>query len=181
MSELLTVTELRQHVENTALGDEALQRILDKCEADIEEWCGVLALGSGDVWDEVVEHDYGTWAGNSILRLDNYPDTITEVHDIDTLGTETLLLEGVDEDYVLDGRLLRRFGAYWGHHTRITYIPRTTVTQRRGVLILLCQLEINVQPGQGFTGAATWQETYKDYETEKQRLLWTLCSPPVFA
>lgn len=180
MSELLTVDQLREHVENTALGDDALQRILDKAEADVEEWCGMLVLGSGDLWEEVVEDHYFP-ANERLLHLKNYPEVVNEVSVFDSLEDETILVEGRDEDYVVDGQMLRRFGAYWGYHTRVTYVPRTTVTQRRGAVILLVQLEINVQPGQGFTGAATWQETYKDYETEKQHILWALCAPPVFA
>lgn len=180
MAELMTVDELREHVENTALGDDALQRLLDKAEADVNEWCGPLVLGSGDIWEEIEEHHY--FPGNeSLLRLKHYPDTVTEVAVYDSLEDETILIEGRDEDYVVDGQLLRRYGAYWGYHTRVTYVPRTTVTQRRATYILLVQLEMNIQPGQGFTGAATWQETYKDYETEHQRILWTLCAPPVFA
>ena len=180
MSELLSVAELREHVENTALGNDALQRILDKAEADITEWCGPLVLGSGDAWAEVVEHHYFP-ANERLLTLKNYPEDVSEVAVYDTLENETILLEGRDEDYVVDGQMLRRYGAYWGYHTRVTYVPRSTVTQRRGAAILLVQLENNVQPGQGFTGAATWQETYKDYETEKQHILWALCAPPVFA
>ena len=181
VAELLTVDELREHVENTALGDDALQRLLDAAEADINSWCGPLVLGSGDAWEEIEEHFYGREAGQSILRLKHYPDSVSEVAIYDYLEDETLLVEGREEDYVVDGQLLRRYGYYWGYHTKVTYVPRSSASQRRAALILLVQLAINVQPGQGFTGAATWQETYKDYETEKQHILWSLCPPPVFA
>lgn len=176
----LTVDDVRQHIE-TALPDEAIQRFLDRGEADINEHCGRMVAGSGDVISTVTEHDYGRWRGQDILRLEFTPEIVTTVNAVDVLGVPTELLEGDDEDYVVDGRLLRRIGAKWGAHTVVVYTPRNTLSQRKGTLLQLVELQINVQPGQGFAGAATWQETFKDFETEKQHLLWALCPPPVFA
>jgi len=181
-AKLLTVDDLRARMLTTsAMSDEALQGILDGAEADIDQWCGRLTLGSGDQWTTVEQHDYGRVFGQSVFRLDQYPEVVLEVAVYDDLENETILEEGRDLDYVVDGQLIRRYGALWGHHSRVTYVPLNDLSQRRNALVLLCQLELNVQPGQGFTGAATWQETYKDYETEKQHILWSLCPPFPFA
>lgn len=181
-AELLTVDQFREH-EETALGDDALQRLLDSNEQAINEHCGELVLGSGDVWQEITEDHYDVVGGSGarLLRLEHTPESITSVSSINSYGNATALLEGDDEDWVQDGQILRRVNYWWGNHTRVVYLPKSRVVQRRALLIQLVKLDINVQPGQGFAGAATWQETFKDYEMEKQHLLWSLCPPPVFS
>lgn len=179
MATLMTVAQLREHFP-TALDDVALQRLLDAAEQDIMQWCGALTVGSGDTWEPTIEDDYHS-VGMSVLQLHNVPLSIDTVEHIDSAGNITELLEGEDMDWVLDGHLLRRKGGLWGAHTRVTYTPATRVAQYRSALVLLVQLQLNVQPGQKFTGAATWQETYVDYEQERQRILWSLCPPAAFA
>jgi hypothetical protein len=177
--ELLTVSQFRQHTE-TALEDDALQRLINAAAADINDHCGPLDISDDEATAQITYNDYGVWAYQHILHLDFYPDEILSVADVDTLGTETVLVEGDGNDWVQDGRVLRRNGL-WGPHTRVVYRPRNTYSQRQALAIKLVDLAINIQPGQGFAGAATWQETFKDYEQEKQHLLWSLCAPPVFA
>jgi hypothetical protein len=178
--ELLTVDQFREHTE-TALGNDAIQRLIDDAIAAINDHCGTVVFDDYMVGEELIFNDYGVWAGKRILHLDYVPSSITSVMDVDTLGTETELVEGDDEDWVQDGKILRRRSGVWGRHTRVTYMPNTAYSQRQALAIKLVDLSINIQPGQGFAGAATWQETFKDYEQEKQRLLWSLCAPPVFA
>jgi hypothetical protein len=178
--ELLTVGQFREHTE-TALGDDALQRLIDAAIGDINDHCGTMLYDDYMVAETITQNDYGVWAGQRILHLDHIPSSVITVMDVDTLGSETELVEGDGADWVADGHILRRSGGVWGLHTRVVYTPQNAYSQRQALCVKLVDLSINIQPGQGFAGAATWQETFKDYEQEKQHLLWSLCAPPVFA
>jgi len=178
---LMTETEVRKHFE-TALVAAALQKLMDAAEQEIDHMCGKRAYsGSTPAYTAISEVNYRS-GGLPVLKL-RYPPvagSITEVKTTDSVGTETVLVAGVAEDYIIDGQLLRSTG-YWGPMITIAYTPDVDFDRKTVVFLQLIQLELNAQPGQKFTGAATWQESYADYEQEKQRLLWSLCAPPVFA
>jgi hypothetical protein len=179
VSELLTVEELREHVQ-TALDDEALQRIIDGNDAAITNACGTLVLGDYETPDVVIETNTLAVKTNT-LWLKRKPASIESVTEIDTGsdGSDTDLV--VEDDYWLDGKIVYRRGGWWGRRVQIEYIPMNDVQERRLLLVQLCQLTINVEPGMSFAGAATWQETYKNFETEKQSLIWAYCPPHPFA
>ncbi len=176
-AQLLSIQELREHFE-TALEDSALQRILDASEKAIDKACTAQPL-TDDVPDTLTEV-YVMDPQRTRLTLNFAPvGALTSVTELWFDADDELLV--VDDDYYVDDNVVIRRGAYWGLRVQVVYEPESEVDLRRAILIQLCQLEINIQPGQSFTGAATWQETYQDYEEQKQRLLWSLCPPPVFA
>ncbi len=176
---VLTVQEVREHLQ-TALPDAALERIINSAWAAIDRQCGALAETTPGTYDSIVELNYRTSA-LPFYKLMYDPATVTEVASMNSLGVATVLTVGADEDYVIDGQLVRRVNGFWGSITRATYVPALDSDRRQGTLLHLIDLDLNAQPGQKFSGAATWQESYADYETEKQRLLWELCAPDVFA
>jgi len=185
MSDLLTVAQLREHIpEGSAFEDDALQRIIDANDAAVTMACGVYTRGYDYIQpDEITEwNPYSK--GLSSLRLAQYPGSITEVALVRTTSdlsdADTYLLE--DEEFWVKGRYLyRKDGYYWSDRVRIVYIPQDSAAARTELLIQLCKLSINSQPGMTFEGAATWQETYRNYEAEKQSLIWAYCPPQPFA
>lgn len=177
---LMTVDEMREHVE-TALSDDALQRLMDAAEDDINDHAGRLTMEDYDTAEEVTEWVRGG-SRQSSIRVKMPIESITSVTSVysgNPDDTEDDLVE--DEDYWFDGASIIRKGYFWGDRVRVVYVPKNTLSQRRACMILLVRLAINSEPGVGFEGAATWQSTSQDYEQSKQRILWSLYRPPAFA
>ena len=172
---LLTVAQLREHVE-TSLPDAALERILASAEQAIATWAGPLELDEDDIVADVTER---VWApGRALLRLHQLPTAIVSVTDVHD-GIETPLDPSA---YRLAGRLLRRLGERtWGEWTTVTYTPTDDSAVRRSVIVQLCQLELNVQPGMASQGAGGWSESYRTYLRQRDELLRAIrpADPPV--
>lgn len=170
---ILTVDELREHVE-TALGDDALERILNAAEGDMNQHGGILTT-TLDVPDAVTEYFYPT-ARTLWFTAANYIDEIVEVTENDVI-LDPLMYE------VRNGREIYRLdNLYWGSPVIVEYVPTTEELNRRKMLLVnLAKLYINADPGTSFQGAATWQTTVTDFEEQKQRLLWAWKRPPVLA
>jgi hypothetical protein len=162
---LLTVAELREHVE-TSLPDPALERILASGELAIAQWAGPLELDGDDQVLPVTETVRAP--GRTLLRLHQVPVAVSAVVDVQG-GVETEL--GPDEHRVED-RYLRRLGtARWGERSVVSYTPTDDSAVRRTVLVQLCQLELNVQPGMASQGAGPWSESYGKYLRGRNELL----------
>jgi hypothetical protein len=172
---LLTVAQLREHVE-TSLPDTALDRILASCEQAIATWAGPLELDEGGAVGDVTER---VWAPERVLlRLHQLPTAITSVTDVRD-GIETLL---DPSGYRLVDCYLRRLGGVtWGEWTSVVYTPTDDSAIRRTMLVQLCQLELNVQPGMAAQGAGPWSETYGAYLRQRNELLRAIrpADPPV--
>ena len=172
---LLTVAQLREHVE-TSLPDAALDRVLASCEQSIAIWAGPLELDEAGVIADATEK---LWApGRTLLRLHQAPSAITSVTDV-VNGTESLL--GPSAYRLVEGRYLRRLGGTWGEWTTVVYTPTDDSATRRTVLVQLCQLELNVQPGMASQGAGGWSESYRTYLRQRDELLRAVrpADPPV--
>lgn len=181
-AQLLTVDEFRQHVE-TALADEAIQRLLDSAEDDINRNCGTLNVGDYETLDEITE-----WHTLSQYETVIYPRqryaSITSVSEyfVNSDSSDEVISLTEDDEFWADGfSAIRRKVGYFNKRVKIVYAPYSTINRRRAVIIQLCKLEINADPGTSFEGAGTWQHTTQDYEAQRQHLLWSLCPPPVFA
>jgi len=162
---LLTVAELREHVE-TSLPDSALERILAGGELVIAQWAGPLSFDEDGLIVEVT--DVASAPGRTLLRLRQVPTAIASVVDIH-VGIET---EVDASEYRIEERYLRRLAmALWGEWTRVTYTPIDDSAVRRTVLVQLCQLELNVQPGMASQGAGPWSESYGKYLRQRNELL----------
>lgn len=180
---LLTTDEFREHVE-TALPDEAVQRLLDSVEDDINQFCGRMVIGEYEEPEEVEEWFAKSSQYKTVLRTKQPYLSVTSVTDyLSAAGAEDTTTDlVVDEDYWLDGNAIRRKDGYhFGDRTLVVYVPANTVNRRRATMIQLAKLEINADPGTGFEGAGSWQHTSQDYEQQRQHLLWQLCPPPVLA
>jgi hypothetical protein len=172
---LLTVAELREHVES-ALPDTALERILAGCELAIAQWAGPLSFDEDGAIEEVA--DVASAPGRVLLRLRQAPAAVSSVVDIH--GDVESELEPTA--YRIEERYLRRLGgAVWGQWTRVTHVPVDDSAVRRTVLIQLVQLELNVQPGMASQGAGPWTESYGKYLRQRNELLRAIrpADPPV--
>jgi hypothetical protein len=113
-----------------------------------------------------------------LLRLHQVPASVSSVVDVHG-GAESML--GPDE-YRVEDRYLRRLGTTaWGERTVVTYTPTDDSAVRRTVLVQLCQLELNVQPGMASQGAGPWSESYGTYLRGRNELLRAIrpADPPV--
>jgi hypothetical protein len=171
---LLTVARLREHVE-TSLPDAALERILASCELAIARWAGPLSFDEDDVVEDVTETVSAP--GRTLLRLRQLPTAVSAVVDLHG-GVEDVL---DPSDYRVEERFLRRLGSTWGERTTVVYTPTDDSAVRRTVLVQLCQLELNVQPGMASQGAGGWTESYGRYLRQRDELLRAIrpADPPV--
>lgn len=178
MTALLTVPEVREHV-TTTLGDDALERVIDACQADIDRWAGSFQYPADEA-QEVVETVYAQ--GRTLLRLSMEPLEVAEVVDI-VGSTETALL--VDDDWRIRGDSLERVGYLWGERTRVTYTPANSLTIRQRALWKLVQLEINHDPLVGSQRVGEWSRSSMvgtdSYREEKAAILWDVREPDWFA
>lgn len=164
---LLTVEELRQHIE-TALEDEALQRILDDAHAALAKWAGDLVLDDYGDPEPVTE----TRRPNDprLLELSMVPASVDTVDDYH--GTTPTEVDA--EDFVLERRFLRRIAGWWGDRVTVTYTPENDAPTRRMCLIGLSELEVNFRPGMRAQGAGPWSEAYADYQAQRVARLSTV-------
>lgn len=162
---LLTVTQLREHVE-TDLPDAALERILDAEDAEI-----VRRFGSATSASE-------TLAGNALLLfLSRSPGTISTITETeaDNLTTTTL---AADDYRLWPGGILERLAtgtngrSAWAPVVTVTYAPTDDQAQRIHTLIQVCQLAARYTGVvQESVGQGDYAITLQDYRRERERLL----------
>lgn len=162
MSELLTVEQLRAHVE-TGLPDFALEQIIESEEASINARYGEPATMS-----EI------RIPNGSLVALSRPALSIESVVD----GDETLPPEGAlaSDYYGLLNRttLERRNSASWSSSVAITYTPASSdVARRLLVLVQLCKLALAYSGYQSQAGADV-SETPLELESQRERLLRSL-------
>lgn len=150
---LLTIAEYRA-LHSTALGNDALQLLLDAAEADIVDFAGDP--------DEVVEWFGG---GQTVLALRSAAASITSIAEVYNNVTTTLNVN----DYLLDpsGYLLyrERYGtnprSYWQGRVVVTYAPRDTTDKRKVVQSQLVAMVERYTPGVALTVVGSWTEQYR--------------------
>jgi hypothetical protein len=177
---LLTVAELREHVES-ALPDPALERLLASAEEVTASWAGPLTFDEdGQVVDvtEVVNAP-----GRKLIALPQTPTAITSVTDLRG-AVETILdpsayrLEERKVGVRSCGAWLRRVdGKTWSDRTTVAFTPLDDSATRRTVLIQLVALELNFQPGMASQGAGPWSESYSRYLRQREELLRAIRPP----
>lgn len=184
---LLTIEDLREHID-TALGNNALQRLMDANEAAIVNRAGPLGV---PVTQVVNQNGYESiiFLTRALQVLDSPPSPVI----IEGFGfTDARTLES--DDYRMIGKTVRRidFGANPGFYfltpIQITGIPEDDTDERIRVLIELCQLDINFKPGLASFTTGKHSETYSrqgntggnTYLADREALLDSLVHPPLF-
>ena len=124
---------------------------------------GPLEFDEAGVIADVTER---VWApGRPLLRLHQVPTAVTSVTDVHD-GVETVLDPAA---YRLVDRYLRRLGGTWGEWTTVVYAPTDDSAVRRTVLVQLCQLELNVEPGMAALGRGSLVGDVQHLPTPAQR------------
>lgn len=148
---ILTVDQFREHV-TTALGDDAIKRLLDAAEADIVRYAG----DGGAVTDYV--------DGQGRFATTHKPiGTIASVSEI--YGDTTLVL-AVNDYLVRSACVLERLTT--GDHSRhcwrgrvaIAYTPQDDADIRVGVQLDLVNLALAFQPGVTLETVGAWTQQY---------------------
>lgn len=149
---ILTTDELREHIE-TALGDDALQRLLDAAEELI-----VARAGTTGQRVEIVG------GGDRFLALSKRVDTVASITEL--VGTTTYTL-AADDWLQRDGDMLLerlQYGtnpsSYWRGQVTVTYTPVSDDATRKKVQIDLCQLAITYQPGISEEDIGEWRQVF---------------------
>lgn len=166
MTTILSVDEVRQHVE-TDLSDMALQQRIAEADALIVRRAGAHT--------GVVAELHSLAPGAELLFTRRDIDTGESVV-VKTIvgGVETTLT--VDVDYVIDSvRQVRRIGCAWTPLVRITYTPVSDAAIRKGVLIDLVRLALTYQAVNA-ESVGDVSVTHADYAREQRRILSRLRS-----
>lgn len=150
---LLTVAQFREHV-TTSLGADAVQRLLDASEAEINMEAG--ALGS------TTELASG---GGRYIFLDRPASAFTSV--TETWGSTATILAA--DDYLVHpgGLLMERLStgtnarSSWYGQVAVIYTPTDDTAIRVGVQLDLMRLAINFEPGLASTTIGSWTEQYR--------------------
>lgn len=140
MANILTLAEVRAHVEND-LSDAAFQQIIDAADAEILRRLGPIATQS-----EVLE------GGARFLRLAREISSITSIverYSVNGIGYQNITLTSTDYSVLADNRTIERLftgptpaDVFLGLVT-FTYIPADTTAERKILLIKLVKLDAN--------------------------------------
>lgn len=175
---LLTVSEFRQHVKTT-LSDEAVQRLLDANEAEINDRFGTSTTAAVEVF----------YPGSvNLLGLGRPASAITTVveerNDADsTLATDNYRL--TPGGWTLERRTTAASPyTTWGDRVVVTYSIADEVAKRRRVLMKLTQFDIENRPGVSSESAQDQFTAFSNRITdEREEILRALdhWHGPVFA
>lgn len=163
MPPLLTVVQLREHVE-TDLVDSALQRLLDDAdEAIVSKW--------GPHIGNLTEIHTGIVGVN--VHLHRQAKTIAEVKEVS--GGVATVLVATDFRQRFGGWTLERLpvGTKWAEEVQVIYTPVSDVPQRTRMTIDLVRLANNYE-GLRWERVGDHQAMALDYERERERLLDSL-------
>lgn len=149
---LLTVEELREHVA-TSLVDDALQRLLDDAEAEIDRYAGPLGVPV----TELIDGGYGR------VITSRRVSSVTSI--VETAGSSTTTLSGDDwrlrSAYVVE-RLSTGTNPRWRWSDLVTivYLPVDDEATRKVVQLELVKLEIAFTPGLAAETVGAWTQQY---------------------
>lgn len=159
---LLTVTQIREHVE-TDLSNDALQRLIDSEDGEITR-----RFGAPTTQTETLK------GGESYVFLSRLVTSITSVTEEVDETTTTLAVDDYDLwwnqalERDADGTNGR---STWGDKVTVVYVPQTTTPQRTLLLIQLVQLAVQYSGVQSASiGSGDYSATYQDYQRERERL-----------
>jgi hypothetical protein len=161
---LLTLAKVRENIE-TGLGDDALQRVMDSVEDDIDQRHGAVA---SEV-DDLIGGKSDIWTSRPIL-------TITTI--VETVDTTDTTLATDDWTRRHDTQLSRNDDGTnsrkrWGDRVKITYVPVDTTNRRIMVYLKMILLEL-VYSGYGSSKEGDFNSSALDYDTEREKLLSSL-------
>lgn len=167
MSDLLTVTQIREHIQ-TSLVDDAVQRLINDADAEITRRLGPL-----DLQTEVLD-------GNSLyiflqrkaIAIDSAVER--EFADLETAPTDYTLSSN-DYNLLSDGYQVERLKdgnnphTNWRDKVTIIYVPEDETYQRTRILIDLVRLSIQYSAVKGQSALGT-RVDYAEYDKEREKI-----------
>lgn len=173
MASYLTVSQFREHVK-TSLPDTAVQRLLDANSLSIDERAG--PIGS------VPETRYPRQ--DSLIFLDRPVASITSITEFfnDPIGISGVVLDSTDYRLHSNNTVLERWGYgthpadWWPTRVEFVYVAVDDSAERIRVLIKLCQLDLNREPGTSMTRMGEYidQQRGEAYNDEREAILASL-------
>ena len=167
---LLTIAKVRENIES-GLGDDALQRIMNAAEDDIDQRHGAI---ESEV-DDLVGGLESIWTTRPILSITSIIETVGNTNT--TLSTDDWTKRHdtqLDRDD--DGTNPRK---RWGARVKITYAPVDTTNRRIMAWLKLIQLE-SVYSGYGSSKEGDFNSAALDYEEEREKILGSLSRKGMF-
>lgn len=159
---LLTAAEIRHHVE-TELDDTALQRVIDRLDADLQHHAGPH---SGPITEVVAGQRASVFLARPVA-------TLTTVREGDRITTATPTLD-LELDVLLwgnEGRLERRpAGARFAALVEAIYEPVDDLDRRKRTLLELVRLDL-AQSGRQRERVGEYAYAGLDYEARRDALL----------
>lgn len=159
----LTVDQLREHVQS-ALGDDALQRLLDDSEAEIIRYAG----DSGDV-TELIDGGYQR------LSLSGAASAITSVSE--TVGSTIYTLDATDYRQRAEGYVLERLtsgathpSSVWRRLVTVIYTPVDGEAIRTLVQLDLIKLQLDFNAGLVSERIGDWSQTFQQGSQTQENL-----------
>ena len=142
MATLLTVADLREHIE-TDLGNDALGRYNDDVDSDV-----ILRYGPVLTESKFFEISPTSYPEGRDERLDLHrkADSITTV--TEQVGNNTPVVLNADDYELLSGTQIKRLDTgtnprnLWGHDVTVAYVPVDTTAKRKGVIIAIVKMDV---------------------------------------
>lgn len=169
----LTVSEFREHV-STTLPDTAVQRLLAANTLAIEQRAGPLGAQPLTL---LPRRDVR-------LYLDRPIASIVSVREVygDPVGISGITLATNDYKVLNGGRVLERWGYgtnpadWWSERVELVYVPVDDTQERIRVLVKLCELDLNRQPGLSEVRIGDYMEQSRNepYNDEREAILASL-------
>lgn len=157
---ILTVAQLREHIQS-ALTDDALQRLLDDSEAEIVRYAG----GSGGI-TELID---GGYQRLPLTRAAGAISSITE-----TVGSTVYTLDNTDYRLRADGYVLERLSInanhpsfYWRGLVTVSYTAVDIDSIRTLVQLDLIRLQLDFNAGLVSQKIGDWSQTYQQGQTQE--------------
>jgi hypothetical protein len=167
---LITPAVYKEHDPGTALGDDALQRIIDANEAYM-----VRVLGPHSrVGSPAVEIHNG---GHAAVYPGQILGTVVSVEERYGGDPTWYLLAASDYEVLNDGRMVRRLTtgtsarSTWGPYVRLTYVPADNLSERVAALLEMVGMDVTAGVSSGGLQSRTmgsWSETYGQGETGRE-------------
>lgn len=165
---LLTVTELREHFE-TDLKDEAIQRLIDDAEDEIEQKIGQLQTQSEYI------RDVGICTLLFLRRKASSISTVVEEVKVADGSYETTTLSSDDYRLVSDMQIERLADGtnprtLWGDNVSLVYIPKDDASRRKVVTVDLVKLAVRYE-GVDRESAGDWSMSMAKYDARRKELI----------
>jgi hypothetical protein len=162
MATLVNPSELKTFV-NTPLSDDAVQRVLDAVEYELNRRIGEPQNNDGDL--ELTETLEG---GRPFLFLKHPISEVVEITETSWGGTETILDADDYRVWGEQGKLERQLARSWATLVTVTYVPTDDRPVRRQAIIDLARIALDRQAMKAESIGGEYSYTAPDWEAEKE-------------